>query len=131
MSRLRVKSSLLIGSLAALSACGGGSGGTTTVTAKYPLDLAVSTFWQMPHTFHLKATNGSDNYTLDTTITPGRQASFQGVQAMTDKTVSTETKNGAAIQSGTSTDYFLTTPYTQLGTVLGTGLTIIDGDQKP
>jgi hypothetical protein len=120
---------LLICSAAALSACGGG--GSSAPVSKYPLDLAISTFGQMPHTYNLSGSLGSDDYTLDLSITPGKQASFHGVQALTETDVGTETKNGAPFRSTSGTDYFLTTPYTQLGAVNDSGLTEIDSGQKP
>jgi hypothetical protein len=118
----------MLGSLAILAACGGGSNSPTVTT--YPVDLAISDFYQMSHRFTLHASSGSDNYGLDIAITPGGQASFQGVQGMTDKNTSSESKNGTVLGTNTSTDYFLTTPYTQLGTTFSSGLVILDSDQQ-
>ena len=129
MSSVRFKSVLLIGSLAVLSACGGG--GSSGVSAQYPLDTAVSAFYQMPESYKLSGTSGGNNFTLDLTITPGGQASFDGVQAMTAKTSSTETENGVAAGSATATEYFLTTPFTQIGALQNSGLAQVDSEQKP
>jgi hypothetical protein len=119
-----------MGSVAILSACGGGSS-SSVPAAKYPLDLAMSTFNQMPYSYHLTGILGSDTYELDLSSTQGGQASFRGVQALTEKDVGIETKNGASFRKATSTGYFLGTPYTQLGAIHGDGLTEVDANQKP
>jgi len=129
MSYSLIRSTLLTVSLATLSACGGG-GSSSTPAAQYPLDLAFSDFFQMAHAYSLSATSGSDSYTLDITLAPGSQASFQGVQAMTVKSHTIETKDGSLVGSGAGTDYFVTTPFTELGAVESSGLTQIDSDQK-
>jgi len=129
MSYSLIRSTLLTVSLAMLSACGGG--GSSTPAAQYPLDLAISDFFQMPYSYTLHATSGSDSYVLNLSGIPGSQASFHGVQAMTYRTASTETKNGATVGSITGTNYFLTTPFTELGTILSTGLTIVVSNHKP
>lgn len=129
MSSIRYKLVLLIiCSAAALSACGSSS--TTVTISKYPVDLAMGTFYQMPNSFNLHGSLGSDSYTLDLTITPGAQASFDGVQAMSAVSAGTETKNGSPFRTNKSTLYFLTTPFTQIGANNSNTLFEVDSDQQ-
>lgn len=128
MSFKRLNTVLAIGALATLSACGGG--GSSALAAQYPLDLAISTFYQMPHSYALAGSSGTDNYALDLGFTPGSQASFDGVQANTATFTVNETKNGAPLHNGTATEYFLTTPFTQLGANNGNTLFELDSGQQ-
>jgi len=128
MSYSRIKSSLLIASLAALSACGGGSSDMTGT--RYPLDLAISDFYQMPHAYTLHASSGGDAYMLNINIRPGSQGNFQGVQAMTAILDASETKNGAQAGGNSQEMFFVTTPYTELGTDIATGIVLVDSAQQ-
>jgi len=128
MSYARIRSCSLIAALAALTACGGGSSAVSVTT--YPVDLALGDFFQMAHSYQLHGSIGSDDYTLDLKITPGPSVKFNGAPAMTSVDDTTLTKNGTTVSSGSATDYFLSTPFTQLGTVLSNGTSIVDSNQK-
>lgn len=129
MAPVRFKSLLAVVLLTVLSACGGGDSGVSITT--YPVDLALADFFQMAHSYQLHGSLGSDSYVLDINITPGAQANFNGVQAMTSTSASVLKKNGTTVSSGSAKDYFLTTPFTQVGTTLSSGITIVDSNQQP
>jgi hypothetical protein len=128
MSHRTLKMSLLIASLALLTACGGGS--ATTTASEYPLDTALSAYHQMSHTYLLNGSQGSDDYALGIIIAPGPQSSFDGIQAMTETDAFTETKNGAAFGSGANLEFFLTSPYTQIGANVSNSLFELDLNQQ-
>lgn len=113
-----------------LAACGGGGSNTTTEPAQYPLDTAISAFYQMSSSYNLKASSGGNSFGLDLKLTPGAQGSFHGTQAMTATLAVSETENGSAIGSGSQTLYFLTGPYKDIGANLSIGVVLVDSGQK-
>ena len=129
MSSARLKPILAIVSLAALSACGGG-GSSSGVTAQYPVDTAVSAFFEMAHSYKLSGTAGGNAYALDLAFTPGTQTSFDGVQTLTYTDSSNETENGAPHGAASTTNYFLASPYTEIGARNGSLYTLNSGQQK-
>lgn len=90
----------------------------------------MSTYYQMPNSYTLTGVLGADTYVIELTLTPGSQASFHGVQAMTIKQTGHETKNGAAFRDSTSTLYVLTAPFTEIGVNTDNNVFELDSNQQ-
>lgn len=123
------KISLLLTSIGILTACGGGGdgGGTaataTTSSVTYPLDSAVTAFFNSSHSFTSSYTDPStkDVYTLTYGYAPGGDSAFEGKAAKTATLTINVKKNGTQVATSSGTVYFQIGPFKRLGAILGTG----------
>lgn len=80
-----------------------------------PYDNAVSAFWQMDQSYSLAGTDSSGNdYTVEYTITPGHQETFNGTSAFTAKRVIAIRENGIPLIEDVTTKLLLFGPFTQI-----------------
>ena len=99
-----------------LSACGGGGSSASTDTG-YPLDSAMSAFFQAQHSYSLTASTGSDHYILLRRWQPGGMQTFQGVSAFSTVQIADFSDNGSSVSGDIQTKFFLTGPYKLLGSI--------------
>lgn len=119
---------ILLGCVAALSACGGsGSGGSTN--ASYPVDAALSAFYQSSAVYNLSATSGSTTFHLQVSVAPGPQTTFIGTRV--DSTVLTDSieSNGSVLVTGGKTLFYLTDSFREWGGILPGGVYEVDHGQ--
>ncbi|HEX4647618.1 MAG TPA: hypothetical protein VH111_02235 [Steroidobacteraceae bacterium] len=101
---------------AAMAGCGGGgySGNSpmpmqnlqSANAPSQPMTLASTT---------LSTTYGGSNYSLTVSDAPGAMTMFNGQMAATDVLTLGLSQNGTAVSTETTTDYYLTSPYSPLG----------------
>lgn len=107
--------SLLVG-------CGGGGDTTVATGTTFPVESAVTTFVQSPHSFTANFTDmNGDIFTLAFGFVPGGDTNFEGQAAKTSSRTLNLKKNGVLISTNTSTEFFQIGPFKPLGNVLGTG----------
>jgi hypothetical protein len=121
------KSGTIIGLTVLLAGCGSGS--SSAGAAQYPVDDALSTFYQTSQTYTLHASSGGTTYTLVVKFTPGPQTTFLGQQYLSLVLADTITSNGSVIASGGKTVLFLTGPFREFGGVLPGGVYEVDHAQ--
>jgi len=114
--------------LASLTACGGGSNGSSTGT-QYPVNDAIGTFYQTPQTYTLHADSSGTAYTLVMHLTPGPQTTFLGQQALTAVLADSITSNGTVVAAGGKTVVFLSSPFKEIGGILPGGVYEVDTAQ--
>lgn len=127
MSSTRLKMVLLIGSLVALSACGGGS--SSSVGLSFPVNEALTAFYQSSAVYNLTATNGSTTYHLQAAFTPGPQTTFIGTKVNSTVLVDSIESNGSVIVTGGKTVLYLGSPFREWGGILASGVYEVDHDQ--
>jgi len=128
MSSARFKWALSIGSLAALSACGGG--GSSTSSLSFPVNEALTAFYQSSAVYNLSATNGSTTYRLQVALTPGPQTTFIGTKVNSTVLVDSIESNGSVIATGGKTVLYLGSPFREWGGILASGVYEVDHDQQ-
>jgi len=125
-----------------LSACSGGGGGgdsasapppappTTSPTTQFSIAGAFGAFWQSTHNYTLTATDAQNNsYTAQLSMTPGPNGTFRGQATNTSSSSVILKKNGATVSASTGTDYFLSSPYSFVGTANSDGSCDVGRDQ--
>lgn len=116
-----VQVSTCFAAAALLAACGGSSSG---IAPQYPVDSAISAYFQEPHQYTLHASNGGDTYTLDLNYTPEGQQSFgtyyQSTMALSVLRAMSISKNGTQLTQSLQMEYFTADPYVQVGAVQDT-----------
>lgn len=119
----------LIFSLLTVSACGGGGGGTGGTIApanlsSAPGEATLVAYLQASHQTTLSATDTSGNsYTVQLNSASNAGTTTFNGSAPAYSTVDTIAfqKNGALVESGTSTSFYLLNPYVPLGETYSTG----------
>ena len=86
----------------------------TPSTAQFPLQVAMSAYFQAAHNFTINATNGANTYSLQINSTPGDTSTFGEQAASTTSTTEILSENGALINTVYLMGYFQS-PYTPLG----------------
>lgn len=118
----------LLVAVVSLSACGGGSSDTST---GYPIDSAISAYFQAHHSYTLKGSDGSNFYTDTHAFVPGGMQMFQGISALTATDTGVLTNNGHSLGSDTVTSFFLIGPYKPLGAIdVSSGYVMVDANQQ-
>jgi hypothetical protein len=116
--------------VAGLTACGGGGSSSSSNTATgYPLDSAITAFFQTRHDYALKGSSGSHNYVNLRSWTPGPMKAFQGVSAFTTAQSTAISDNGISMFTDLQTKYFLTGPYKSLGGIDAAGQVFVYAEQ--
>lgn len=118
----------MFGALSALSGCGGGGGGSDP--AAFPIDAAVSSFYSSSRTFAVTNEDTPTRFTLEYSLTPAADGTFEGANAKTLLYTAVLKENGAPIENAGGTDYFQVNPYRYLGSLYNDNTYEVAANQK-
>lgn len=103
---------------ALLTACGGGGGGGDTAAPAvftFPVDAAYTKVMTTATSLSGTAVDGSDTYTLNLSVTPAADETFEGIARKKASQSLTIKKNGAVAVSANYDQFFSVAPFSSKG----------------